>query len=117
MKSLNWLCFYILVWRVFAEENLPFVGDKVYDGIWHSLENISITNQTVNNIAIISGHQVTNERMLMKKYNFKNQKNGHSRALLDGTNMLINLYDGSRFNKILQIIFEINTYVLPLTFE
>ena len=116
MESLNWLWVCMFIWRVYGEETLSFGGNKVYDGIWHSLESITITNQTVNNITIISGDQIKNENTLMKKYNFKNLKNGHSRALIDDTNMLINLYDGSRFNKILQIMFELNTYVLCFNF-
>eukprot|EP00826_Nyctotherus_ovalis_P065324 TRINITY_DN959_c0_g2_i10.p1 TRINITY_DN959_c0_g2~~TRINITY_DN959_c0_g2_i10.p1 ORF type:complete len:120 (-),score=21.31 TRINITY_DN959_c0_g2_i10:186-545(-) len=107
----------IFIWRVKSENRLPVIEEeyKVYEGAWHVLDNLVLNNQTVGNITIISGHQVESESALTHKFHFENQKDGTARALLDGTNMLINLYDSNKLNKILQLIFQINTFAYVLS--
>lgn len=106
----------ISIWRAKGGNRLPAIEEeyKVYEGVWHALDNLALTNQTVGNITIISGHQVESESALTHKFRFENQKDGTARGLLDGTNMLINLYDNNKLNKILQLIFQINTFAYVL---
>lgn len=108
----NLLFLLLLYWNVHCDDDSSFNEDdyKVYQGAWHSLESFVLTNQTVGNITIISGHQVKNERTLMRKFQFNNQKDGSSRGYIDGTSMLINLYDENKFNNILQLAFQIDAF-------